>query len=362
MSIFLWGNNDVTNLADDISDSDTTMTVTTGTGSIFPAPGAGEILAITILDAATQLTWEIVYCTNITGDVLTIIRGEENTAAIAWTAGAIVTALVTAGGLTNCVQTDELQNNTSNYAVGAGTGNAITATIASNLTTIPDGFVCYVSAPAANTGATTLTLTLGSTLQSSVSIVKNDQVALVAGDIPAQYYPIELIYSAEWNKFVMNNPTFAVAGTISGGDTNELLIQTGVSTTGFVAAPSIDNSVLTYYGGNVEWDALPTPTTALNIYGGAQYNILYQTAASTTGFVPVPSVAGTVLSFTGSGFAWAGGMQANVLQTTNYKVFETGGRLYFQYQGTNIASLDNVGNWRTLLNIVSNIDPTSGGV
>ena len=49
--------------------------------------------------AATGLLTEIVHVTNVTGDVCTIVRAQEGTTALAWTAGDLFANLVTAGTL-----------------------------------------------------------------------------------------------------------------------------------------------------------------------------------------------------------------------------------------------------------------------
>jgi len=356
MAIYVFTNNVNTTLQTTISNSATALSVAIGTGSEFPTLGMNEVFAITVLDAATQTTNEIMLCTEISGDNLTVVRAQEGTTALEWAAGSIISLLLTAGATNSFLQPDEVQTGTYNYAVAEGTVNAITVSLPSSLTDIsdvPDGFSCNVSATGANTGATYLTLTLGSTVLPTHEIVKNDQVTLIAGDIPAQFYPIELVYSAAWGKFVMDNPTYAVSGSISGGLSNELIYQTAASTTGFIPAPSVENSFLGYTDGVINWEALPTVTLANNLAGGSAYEIPYQTASNTTSFMGSPTVAGSLLSYTGSGFAWTTtGLTANVLQTTNFKVFETGGKLYFQYQGTNIASLSSSGVFTALSSLI----------
>lgn len=357
MSIYLFTNNAITNLFADISSSATTFSVTTATGSIFPTITTGTTFKITMQNASDLLTNEIMLVTNRVGDVFTVVRGQEGTTAIDWAAGSIVTLLVTMGELENFVQTDQLQTGTYNYITGGGTANAITGTVDSNLTTIPDGFNFVLTATAANTGPAYLTLTMGSTLQSTHQIVKNGQVPLVAGDIPSANYPCHFIYVEAWGQFVMDNPTYAQSGSISGGNSNEILYQTAPGVTGFVTAPSVNNSFLGYTSGTIQWEALPTVTTAINLAGGTAYQVPYQSAANTTTFMPAPSVSGSLLSFTGSGFAWTTNVIANVLQTTNYKIYETGGKLYFQYQGTNIASLDSSGIFTVLNSLIAASTP-----
>lgn len=352
MTIYQFTNNANTTLATGISATSLTLTVTAGTGSLFPASN----FKVTLLDAATQFVNEIVLCTSRTGDVLTIQRAQEGTVADNWAPGDIVTLLITAGELDNFVQTDQLQGSTYFYCVGAGTGNSITATLPSNLTSLPDGFNITVEAVAANTGAATLTLTLGSTTQLAYPIVKYAQSPLSAGDIPAAHYPINLTWSANWNAYVMNNPGTSVAGDIAGGATNELLVQTSAGNTGFITAPTGTNKFLQYNGTAISWGVPPAITDATNLLNGAQYQIPYQTAVNTTTFAPAPSVVGTVLAFTGSGFAWATPPSSGVatsMNTGNYTIAEVGGKLVISYQGTPIVSVDSVGDIIAKANITS---------
>ena len=49
------------------------------------------------------------------------------------------------------IQIDQLQNGAYSFANGGGSANALTATIASNLTAVPNGFSFVVNAANANT-------------------------------------------------------------------------------------------------------------------------------------------------------------------------------------------------------------------
>lgn len=66
------------NLASDISDTDTSLTLASGQGDRFPAPGNGFMLTIEN---------EHLLCTARAGDVLTVTRGQEGTAPVAHGAG-----------------------------------------------------------------------------------------------------------------------------------------------------------------------------------------------------------------------------------------------------------------------------------
>ena len=80
------------------------MTLASSTN--LPTLLAGEILALTLVDAATQLVTEIVYVTAITGAVCTIERGQENTSARTWSVGDLVLGALTAGEISNFLQVE----------------------------------------------------------------------------------------------------------------------------------------------------------------------------------------------------------------------------------------------------------------
>jgi hypothetical protein len=82
-----------TALASSISNSATSMTVSTGTGSallggVTLAAGNVDTFGVA-LDVDTQ-NEEIIYITAVSGDTFTIVRGQAGTSAIAHTAGASV--------------------------------------------------------------------------------------------------------------------------------------------------------------------------------------------------------------------------------------------------------------------------------
>lgn len=103
-NVFVFGNNSNSTLAGPITAGATALTLAAGTGAKFPNPGASQQFALTLYDAATQLINEIMYCTARTGDVLTVLRAQEGTTALAWLAGDLAGALITAGIMGGLVQ------------------------------------------------------------------------------------------------------------------------------------------------------------------------------------------------------------------------------------------------------------------
>lgn len=96
----LAANNAQTVLAAGISSTATSLTVNTGTGTLFPSPVTGtSFFKLTIIDAATGSLTEIVHVTARNGDVFTIQREQEGTVARAWSANDIAANMMTAGTL-----------------------------------------------------------------------------------------------------------------------------------------------------------------------------------------------------------------------------------------------------------------------
>jgi len=205
--IQLYANNAKTTLAAGITSTQTSITVASGTGSLFPSPVSGvSAFTLTLVSATSSSTYEICLCTARSGDTLTIVRGQEGTSGQPFLLNDIVGQYDTAGVMTNLVQRDVLQANTDLFAVAGGTANALTASFASGLTSVPNGMTIWVDASYTNTGTATLQITLGSTILSAVPIVKGNNAALSAGDIPGAGYPLTLVYSSTYSAWVLSNP------------------------------------------------------------------------------------------------------------------------------------------------------------
>ena len=82
-----------------ISASETTIQLQPGTGVNFPTPALGESFMVTLEDRRTGQI-EICECTLHSGDMLTVIRGQEDTIAQSFAAGTTVSNRLTAATLT----------------------------------------------------------------------------------------------------------------------------------------------------------------------------------------------------------------------------------------------------------------------
>ena len=164
------------------------------------------------------------------------------------------------------------------YKTSGGTvGTLANAAVATgNLPGGSTGTVVYQSA----TGVTAY-LTLGA---SGYILTSN-------GTGPAYINPASLtVGTAATAGFATNagnasTATLATSSTnVAGGTANQLVYQSAVGTTAFATAPTTTGTVLGWTGSAFAWVLAPAATTATSIAGGAQYQIPFQSAVSTTAF------------------------------------------------------------------------------
>ncbi len=96
----LFANNAASTLASGITNSDTSLTLASGQGALFPAITGGNTFLLTLTQATTETSWEIVSVTARSTDTLTIVRAQEGTTAAAWATGSKAEARLTAGTMT----------------------------------------------------------------------------------------------------------------------------------------------------------------------------------------------------------------------------------------------------------------------
>jgi hypothetical protein len=110
---YAFANNVSTTLA--VAINSTATTITLASSANFPVIPAGETWAITLNDRATGNFYEIMYVTAPpSGANLTVLRGQEGTAARAWNVGDYVFAADTAGILSSFINQPYL---TTNYGI-----------------------------------------------------------------------------------------------------------------------------------------------------------------------------------------------------------------------------------------------------
>ena len=124
MAELLFANNAASTLANSISSGATSVTLASGGGALFPNPSAGQDFLATLVDAASGLINEIVLCTSVSGDTITITRAQEGTTAKAWNTGDFFSNFWTAGSANAMLQQGQAQQQSTNYAVDTGTASA----------------------------------------------------------------------------------------------------------------------------------------------------------------------------------------------------------------------------------------------
>ena len=110
MTTLLFANQAQTTLAAPVTNTATTIYVAEGTASYFPNPAAGQAFKLTLLDSLSSLIVEIVLVTAVTGDALTVVRGQEGTTPRAWKIGDFAANLMTAGTGNAFAQIDDLND------------------------------------------------------------------------------------------------------------------------------------------------------------------------------------------------------------------------------------------------------------
>jgi hypothetical protein len=213
MAEFLFANNAQSALAGSISNSSTVLNLLPGGGAQFPSPGAGQQFELTIVDTATGLIREIVYCTSRTADTLTVVRAREGTTALSWAANSPVALLVTKGQMEAFLQESDAQYQTGNYGVDTGAVNAYVTMLTPAVTSAPPAgmpFRVRIKAGNTNTGASTLNAGWG-----NANIVRTDGSALIGLELVAsQTYTF--IWTAS-GSFQLQSPGPATSAAVTAG-------------------------------------------------------------------------------------------------------------------------------------------------
>jgi len=100
-----FSNNASTTLQLILSSSATTLTVASGTGGLFPSVSGSNYFYATLTNASNAI--EIVKVTNTSGDVFTIVRGQDGTSANSWNSGDKLELRVVAANLNDLPKLDE---------------------------------------------------------------------------------------------------------------------------------------------------------------------------------------------------------------------------------------------------------------
>lgn len=177
-------NNASAEIALSITPSDTTIILAAGQGVEFPSPGASDYFYATLVDSSNNL--EIVKCTTRSADTLTVVRGQDGTAARSYGAGSLVELRLVAAAFR------DLQNQTFTNILVTGIRETMTvsATAASgtiNFDTLSQAVMYYTSNASSN-----WTLNVrgnsGATLNSVMGVGQSFSLTFMAAQGATAYY------------------------------------------------------------------------------------------------------------------------------------------------------------------------------
>ena len=146
-SNYLFTNNAASTLASNITNVATSLTVASTTGGVFPAITSPNFFYCTLQNVAGTLI-EIVKVTARSGDVFTIVRGQESTVASAFSTSDKVELRLTAG---------ELNQVFSGIVQGGGTDQVVhenSSTVTTNYTLTTGRNAMSVGPMTINSGVT----------------------------------------------------------------------------------------------------------------------------------------------------------------------------------------------------------------
>ena len=126
-----------------------------------------------------------------------------------------------------------------------------------------------------------------------------------------------------------------------------------VSGSGTVAATDSILQAIQKLNGNAITSSSASGTWGISISGNAATATTATTSASATTSGSCSGNSATATACTGNSATATSATTAATLTTTNFSIVESGGKLYFKYGATNIASMDSTGNLVSLLNVTA---------
>ena len=244
---FVFSNNINTTLA--VAVNSTATAIQLSSSANLPTLGTGQIMPITLNDAATGLIYEIMYCTAISGSNLTVSRGEEGTSAQSWNVGDIVFSGPTAGSVAavdgnpnqsfygapaqyenQFVTAGQVQNSSANYAVDTGSPNVYQIALTPAITGLTDGLEVRFRASNSNNGVSTLSVN-----GFSASLTQIGGNPLFSGEIVANGI-YSAVYNLLKNRFELSSIGYGSAANQStSSQTGIVAAVNGTITTGHIA-------------------------------------------------------------------------------------------------------------------------------
>ena len=288
MSRILFANNATTTLAGAITNVATTAALQTGAGALFPAPSTGQYFCMTFVDAATGLLNEIVHVTNVTGDVITMVRGQEGTTALSWLSGDHASNWITAAALAAMAQAPDTQAQAGNYVADtSSTVNTITAALSPTLTAYVAGLPMRIKLANTNTSATVVI---------NVNGVGNLNVITPGGGAPA----IGSLAAGTIATFTYDGTNAQVSSGLASVTSTGAQVYLGSSGgTANVQTFTPSPSISTYTTGSVEYVGIASYTNTgsmtVNISGIGAVNVYKETQNGNVALTGGEWVAGNIV-------------------------------------------------------------------
>jgi hypothetical protein len=130
----LIANNAKSTLAVAVGGLDTTITIASGTETLFPAPTGGDYFYVTLEDS-TKTIREIVKCTARTGNVLTVVRAQDGTFTNIFSVGATVELRINRASLTDSIVAAANSASAAAASASSASTSATTATTQAGIAT-----------------------------------------------------------------------------------------------------------------------------------------------------------------------------------------------------------------------------------
>jgi len=209
-----FGNNVQGAIAANITASQTVIPVFPGTGALFATTltypsfissgvsGSVPIYSKLTLTDQLETVFEVCHLLSVSGDNLTVIRGQESTTAKGWSLNDTIANFSTRGSEHRFVQVEEVQRGFFLSSPATGTANALVISLPSTLgensaTAATANFRApvLIVPSSTNTGSTTITASVGLlNFPTNAPLLKAHGVQLIAGDIQAGI-PFQVIWS-----------------------------------------------------------------------------------------------------------------------------------------------------------------------
>ena len=156
--LMVFTNNAATTLASALTSAATSLSVSSGTGALFPTLGTGQYCYCTLQNTAGTI--EIVQVTARSTDTFTVVRGQDGTTAAAWNAGDQFQLRVVNANLTQFARLGEVNTFTQTQTFAAISATGITDasfTVAGVVTNNASGVLSSVPQLSTALGGTGLT-------------------------------------------------------------------------------------------------------------------------------------------------------------------------------------------------------------